>query len=461
LRFERRFAFLLAISTVSGACFEAPEYKDLLCDTSNVCPDDYVCGPDGRCHEPCDRDEDCSQLAQTCREGMCSALVIEPCLTAGDCTTPANCQTLEGVECIDGNCKYGRQICETPPPPQCVANDTIFRTYGSAGMCFAETGSCEYPPTDTECPGCTERCLAPCLAMTCPPENGGCSAGRCVPVPLEQGGGAGCEYNPIPDGMPCTLESGEGICLGGNCVECDENADCNDGEVCTSDSCDVATGACVYTALQTSCDDGDPCTQNDICKEGACFGDDPITCNESPGQCLEPVGACVPGVGACNYPPKATTATCDDGQLCTRDDHCDGAGGCTGTSYSCNDNNACTADACDGIGGCDRTRVAPDNLQPTAGRNVNTQEVVMTWTACSDARHYDIAIEFWNGSAWQFYFTYDENNPTAPTAAMKSLFPCGAACNSDMRFRVRAFDGSTHGPWSDWSVYHWNNCRTC
>ncbi len=41
---------------------------------------------------------------------------------------------------------------------------------------------------------------------------------------------------------------------------------CDDGDACTTDACDQATG-CVYSPI--TCDDQDPCTA-DTCADGAC-----------------------------------------------------------------------------------------------------------------------------------------------------------------------------------------------
>jgi len=52
---------------------------------------------------------------------------------------------------------------------------------------------------------------------------------------------------------------------------CSDNADCDDGNVCTDDSCDLA-GGCVFTHNVIPCDDDDACTQDDVCSGGNCSG---------------------------------------------------------------------------------------------------------------------------------------------------------------------------------------------
>ncbi|MCO4761798.1 MAG: hypothetical protein KC502_09855 [Myxococcales bacterium] len=69
---------------------------------------------------------------------------------------------------------------------------------------------------------------------------------------------------------------------------------CDDGDVCTDDSCDPTKG-CQHKANTAACTDGDVCTTKDACKAGSCQGG----------------------------PAKV----CDDGNVCT-DDNCDSQKGC-------------------------------------------------------------------------------------------------------------------------------------
>ncbi len=45
---------------------------------------------------------------------------------------------------------------------------------------------------------------------------------------------------------------------------------CDDGNPCTDDVCDTATGLCVFTNNAAACDDGDACTSGDFCSNGTC-----------------------------------------------------------------------------------------------------------------------------------------------------------------------------------------------
>jgi hypothetical protein len=56
----------------------------------------------------------------------------------------------------------------------------------------------------------------------------------------------------------------------GDACEC-VNVNCDDANVCATDSCNPASG-CVHTNNTAGCDDGNPCTAGDLCGGGVCNG---------------------------------------------------------------------------------------------------------------------------------------------------------------------------------------------
>jgi len=91
--------------------------------------------------------------------------------------------------------------------------------------------------------------------------------------------------------------------------------DCNDNNLCTDDTCDVALG-CVHTANENPCDDENFCTVGDKC-----------------------------GLGVCN--PGAETP-CGDDNYCNGEESCDPDSGCVaGIPPSLDDDIECTVDTCD------------------------------------------------------------------------------------------------------------------
>jgi hypothetical protein len=163
---------------------------------------------------------------------------------------------------------------------------------------------------------------------------------------------------------------------GGKCGGTPKSVD--DGNPCTTDACDPASGA-VSHAAQTgkACDDGDLCTDGDMCGEsGACKGTplaiddgnecttdlcDPTTGNiDHKGQsgcaaCQDnadcddnnPCTTESCNAGKCSYQDAPPGTACDDGNACTLGDQCDPGGKCGGASKSVDDGNPCTKDECD------------------------------------------------------------------------------------------------------------------
>ncbi len=105
-----------------------------------------------------------------------------------------------------------------------------------------------------------------------------------------------------------------GTCVAGAGLTCD------DGNACTDDCCDPASG-CAHTATTGgTCGDGSACTTGDVCNNGTCTG---------------------------------TPVQCSDNNACNGVETCDPASGCVaGTTPNCDDNDECTTDTCDLVLGC-------------------------------------------------------------------------------------------------------------
>ncbi len=158
-----------------------------------------------------------------------------------------------------------------------------------------------------------------------------------------------CQYTnnsvPCDDGNACSTNDHcqDGVCAG------DTTMDCDDDNVCTTDTCDDTQG-CVHINNSAACEDGDLCTVGDICEDGDCVPGTAKDCSHLDGQCL--VGTCDSSTGDCETDPRPNGTTCDDGQACSTNDHCQD-GVCTGDSQlDCDDDNVCTTDTCDDTLGC-------------------------------------------------------------------------------------------------------------
>ncbi len=166
---------------------------------------------------------------------------------------------------------------------------------------------------------------------------------------------------------------------------CTTNAQCNDGNACTVDSC--VQRKCGYTnrADGAACSDGNACTGADACHAGTCVGGSSVVC-AAPNQC-QIANGCNPVTGACVYFARAGAA-CDDGNSCTQNDSCTTsvAGVCRGTGRSrgsaCDDLNPCTQnDQCRNSGAC-AGRARPNGSACDDG-NPNTAGDVCMRNACA------------------------------------------------------------------------------
>ncbi|MBI5607978.1 MAG: hypothetical protein HY902_03765 [Deltaproteobacteria bacterium] len=160
-----------------------------------------------------------------------------------------------------------------------------------------------------------------------------CAAGVCQHKKV---GGADCD-----DGNACTYNElcSNGACVGGLMLTC------SDGEDCTSDGCDPASG-CLHQPMDGPCDDGDQCNGADLCAGGACVGGDAIDCDDA-NPCTTDL--CMPTVGCVH---KSSPGACEDGDPCSSGDQCV-AGAClSGGPTICGDGSACAPGSCNASVGC-------------------------------------------------------------------------------------------------------------
>ncbi len=263
------------------------------CDDFNPCNGVEACVA-GHCRpgQPiiCNNGDICDG-AETCNPATGSCMPGAPldCDDGNGCTAEA-CNPLTGCEYtnVTGGCDDGNL---------CTTGDTCLD-----GVCVGAPISC--PDADV-CDG----------VNVCDPGNG-----LCTPAPAPD-----CD-----DGNPCTDDSCHPI-LG--CQHTNNTSACDDGSLCTfGDVC--ANGTCAGTPV--TCADPDPCDGVETCDPGTggCIVGPPPTCDDG-NVCTDE--SCVSGVG-CVY--SNNSAPCDDGEPCTTGDVCI-AGACTGMSTFCDDGNAC------------------------------------------------------------------------------------------------------------------------
>ena len=229
--------------------------------------------------------------------------------------------------------------------------------------------------------------LKDCDALNCD-DNNPCTDDTCNPVD-------GCLHTdntgPCDDSMFCngtdTCSNGTcGIHAGRDCNDglycngveaCNEALDrcdagiainCDDDNVCTTDSCNEIKDRCEYANNSNNCDDGVFCNGGDKCLAGSCavhLGnncDDGLYCS-GVETCNEDQNLCEPGVAincddnnACTDDSCSEDADrceyinninpCDDGVFCNGADIC--KDGICEEHYgmNCDDNDVCTVDSC-------------------------------------------------------------------------------------------------------------------
>ncbi|MBI1825225.1 MAG: calcium-binding protein [Planctomycetes bacterium] len=137
-------------------------------------------------------------------------------------------------------------------------------------------------------------------------------------------------------------------CVNKGCLECLTDAECDDSDVCTTDAC--TAGACSNTAITACCTADADCDDTDACTTDTCDANTHTCSNAAVPSCCNDDAGCDDG-DACTDDTCDTTAhtcantpkTCATGETCVN-------GVCQTNCLvdaDCDDSNACTTDACD------------------------------------------------------------------------------------------------------------------
>jgi hypothetical protein len=274
-------------------------------------------------------DNDCDGLTDS--GDLCADTM--PC-TVDLCAGPTGCQhTPDAKLCSDGN--------------QCTTDDCDPVT-GCRSV--AKIGSCDDGKVCTQGESCVGGVCAGGTPVLCDDGNqctiDSCDAVvGCVSVVL--GSGSACK-----PADPCQQA---GVCDKANCVG-GQAKDCSDGNPCTTDTCEPATGDCSHKTGSGACNDGNPCTEFDECQGPVCVGKPKKeACCQQHKDCADSSpctvdtckdGQCSQDIFGANDQP------CEDGNVCTLMEKCV-LGACVAAAFDkCSDGNACTIDVCDPQKGC-------------------------------------------------------------------------------------------------------------
>jgi hypothetical protein len=328
---------------VEGHCKFERYVGGIPCDDLHLCTTDDQCNEDGSCsgnYVQCDDGNGCTTDGCDAATGECvfaAAADGLPCQDGTECTT--------SDICLDGACTGEVVTCEDPLPDDCTQP-----------LCDPKTGACTVsnvhpaghpcsdanPCTDGDAcdqqgtclPGSPHQCTAqnPCKESWCN-EDAAANENPCVAEWKEAG--SGCD-----DGDACTQDDQCSAEEDGVTLKCAGTPlDCNDGKVCTADTCDEEEG-CIS---QSAAKDGMLC----VGEEGTCGKCADGQCSAIPGLCDDAdectFDSCVTGVDCVHEP--LTLTPCDDQDPCTFEDACQ-EGTCAALPLDCEDGNECTVDFC-------------------------------------------------------------------------------------------------------------------
>jgi outer membrane protein assembly factor BamB len=331
-----------------GFCVPGPAPS---CDDQEPCTVDS-CDPATGCkHAPVANGTSCADGnvcngAETCQAGACASGTPLACgdgnpCTIDSCDATLGCQNKavpNNTPCADANPCNGTETCQAGA---CTSGTPLDCTDGN-------------PCTQDSCDpqvGCRNENLpngSSCADATVCNGAETCLAGVCVP-----GAVLVCD-----DGKPCTTDSCNDVsgCINApipGCTACNDASDCDDNNPCTTDQC--VDGGCRNTLRSdgSSCSDNDACNGVEVCQGGECQPGTPLVCDDG-NPCTS--DTCDPLLG-CQTTVVPDGTACPDGDLCNGDETCLSGSCVSGPFLDCDDQNPCTTDACDAALGCVRTDV--------------------------------------------------------------------------------------------------------
>ena len=364
----------LALSDGPGASDQMSADSDATAADSDIVAEDLGADATTCTAASCDDGNPCTDDHCDGGKGCWSSNNAAACDDANACT--------KGDVCAAGACTPGAAL-ECDDKNACTKDACNLATGCTA---TAQEGACDDGDGCTNNDTCQNGKCGTGAALTCDDSNP-CTSDTCDPA-------KGCAFvantAPCTDGSDCS--SGD-ACKDGACQPGAAKA-CNDGNPCTSDSCDGASGACLYAASTATCDDGDACTSGDACIGAVCAGKQ--TCSCATAADCDDKNACTLDTcegGACGYLDAAADATCTDGNGCTTGDTCSGGTCAAGAALDCDDKNGCTTDSCvPGIGcvhapnalGCDDGNALTLGDACQSGACVGLPASCTNDSACSD-----------------------------------------------------------------------------
>jgi hypothetical protein len=304
----------------------------------------------GGSNDPCDTDADCNKEGEFCFTAV--SLCKDACETDEDCGEGGLCDPEAGlcVTCLDDDdCALG--VCH-PSTRSCVqcAEDTDCLV----GVCDVRVSYCVQCLENSDClsdvcHSTKETCVECLLDSHCDDDDSctidSCAEERCRHI--EKTNTIGCLGVECLSDSDCpSTDSGCGICVDQVCdlvweQACNDDADCDDENPCTSNTC--SSTACGTLCVQTTTTPGCvPCQEE---------GD----CPDLPGTCLKSCSENICSWTGLGEPGCECTTPfdCDDGNACTQENCSEGI--CSNESLSgteCSSDDPCAIGAICDLGLC-------------------------------------------------------------------------------------------------------------
>ena len=376
-------------------CLESTECQSGYCAGGFCCTDDgsglACCGGD---NNDCDDDNGCTDNAcngdfqcetsnntALCAVAFCDGTTYtdEKTCQDGACTVGGGVETCSTPNlCQVANCTLaGCQITDAPAGVLCAAQSCDGEVLSGAQLCDGN-GECALGIV-TPCPGgfvCedTLKCKGGCVADGDCQNNFFCSAGSCIP---KKPVGAPCTGSPecVTGYCAGVLGEGPGFCCSSGACCGGKATDCDDGNVCTSDSCSptfqcthadntvqcapgfcdglawtnpkhCASGACTVGGGSVACGGTSPCLVYGCGVDGCLTSALPVGTQCAPGSCAGAVFTSpktCDGLGACDL--GAAVSPCPGGFVCADEAGCQA--GCE-TDVECTAGLYCKAGICQG-----------------------------------------------------------------------------------------------------------------
>jgi sugar lactone lactonase YvrE len=262
-----------------------------------------TCKPDGSgwVDEPCAISQVClfgKCIGNVCTPGatFCDGAKVQVCNADGSAaTTVLDCatvqQTCEAGKCAPAGCVAGTKSCQGSKVVTCKADGSGFTIADCPPAHTCEAGACQpqvCEPSKATCAGSVvQECNAAGTALAakqdCAPLGKFCNQGACADKACTAGDkackdgqpaackadGSGWDKTPCNDDNLCTVDTCDDKTVA--CVYPPKN--CDDDNPCTSDGCAKTSGACTHAQLPGTCDDGSACTKGDQCVAGKCAAD--------------------------------------------------------------------------------------------------------------------------------------------------------------------------------------------